>query len=361
MIANNILFRLSRLIDYPLVPPDVIQLNLLYRCNLKCRMCKMQTKDSSLELPLGTLKKLIEQARAMKIKQALFLGGEPFLVAHLFELVKHASARGMTTIVVTNGTLLTDEMLQEIKRSGLSHIVVSLDGSCENVLSPIRGPGVFDKIIANIVRLQEFRRKYRDFRIELNSCITIMDQNIEDLYNIVMLSRKIGFDSVVFQPVVPDNTDQIKCANTAGSSIPPEKIGRMADALDRLIGFKKSGVENYAYIMNSIKNLELIKKYFKGQLARRERPCYVGFNRFQIAQDSKVYFCAPLEGTDEVSFGNIQKDSIKDIWYSSQAREFRRQIKQNGCCCMQRCAYRDNFEQIESFIERMHYFKDPDL
>jgi len=361
MIANNVLFRFSWIIDYPLVPPDVIQLNFLYRCNLKCRMCKMRTKDSSTELPLGALKKLIEEAHAMKIKQVLLLGGEPFLGSYIFELIKHISVRGMTSIVVTNGTLLTNELSEKIKESGLSHIVVSLDGSNENVLSPIRGPWVFDKIIANVCRFQEFKKNNKDFHTELNSCITIMNQNIEDLYNIVILSRKIGFNSVVFQPVVPDNTNQIKSGNTADTNIPPEKMGIMEESLNRLIEFKKSGVENYNYVINSVKNLELIKKYFKGQVRRPERLCYVGFNRFQISQDSKVYFCVPLKGTNEVSFGNIQKDSIKDIWYSSKAREFRKQIKHNSCCCMQRCAYRDNFEQIESLFEKIDYFRDAKL
>jgi MoaA/NifB/PqqE/SkfB family radical SAM enzyme len=355
LVLKNSLFWLSRKIDYPLLPPDILQLNFLYRCNLSCRMCSMKTKDHRLEVPLEVLKKLVDQAGMLGIKQALILGGEPFLSPGLFTLIKHVKKQKMISIVVTNGTLLNSDNLSGIESSGLDHLVISLDGSNEAILGAVRGPGVFATIEENIRKFNEFKTRHPQMATNISNCVTIMQQNIEDLLNIVELSRDWGVVSVVFQPVVANNTDQVKSGNISDTNIPSEKFAQMEMAIDRLIEFKKSSPENYSYVINSIRNLELIKKYFKGTLTRRDRKCYVGFNRFQVTQDNKVYFCVPTEN-NEVSFGNIQNDSIKDIWYSAKAKKYRIKAREIDCCCMQRCSYRDAFEEIESLWEKVRLF-----
>ncbi|MFC2140563.1 SPASM domain-containing protein [Candidatus Auribacterota bacterium] len=99
-----------------------------------------------------------------------------------------------------------------------------------------------------------------------------------------------------------------------------------------------------------------MKKYFKGTLSSHERKCYIGFNRIQCTQDSKIYMCAALEGSDEVSFGNIEKNSLESLWKSDKAANLRKEIKKNKCCCMQRCAYREDFENFEGLIEKIRHF-----
>jgi MoaA/NifB/PqqE/SkfB family radical SAM enzyme len=234
--------------------------------------------------------------------------------------------------------------------------VVSLDASNNKILSSIRGEGVFEKIVSNIHAFQQFKERNKNCATGISNCVTIMNQNIDDLYNIILLSQELKFNDVIFQPVLFDNTNQIKKGNKPGTMIPLERISIMEQAIQELIDFKKSEEKNYNYIINSIKNLELIKKYFKGNIQPEERKCYAGFNRLQITQDSKVYMCAALENSQDVSFANIQKDKLKDLWWSPEARQFRRQIKKSRCCCMQRCASREKFERIEGIWEKVRYF-----
>lgn len=352
LIIDNPLFWLSRLIDYPLIAPDSIQLNFLFRCNLSCRMCKMGDRDPQKELSLSDLKKIVNEASDLGVKEALILGGEPFLRPDLFDLIKHINSRKMKSIVVTNGTLLTEENLEKVKESKLFHIAVSLDAADDKTMSAIRGAGVFGEIIANVERFQKKKNKEKDFHTGISNCVTIMDQNIAGLFDIVKLSKRIGFYDVVFQPVVFDNTNQVMTSDVFDTRIHPDKFPVMEEAINRIIEFKKSGVENHRYIKNSIKNLELIKSYFKGTLKRKDRQCYAGFNRIQATQDSKIYFCVSPAGSHDVSFGNIRESNIKDVWYSAKAREYRKAIRKAKCCCMQRCAYRESFENAESILEK---------
>jgi uncharacterized protein len=92
-----------------------------------------------------------------------FFGGEPLLnqpvMFYLAERLWHATqARGvtMTTSLITNGLLLTPEVVDRLSRWGLTGVKVTLDGDREthDRMRPLRGgQGTFDKIVANLRKL----------------------------------------------------------------------------------------------------------------------------------------------------------------------------------------------------------------
>ena len=47
LFKKNLGFWLSRKIDFPLVPPDTLQLSLTNLCNLRCKMCHVWAGESS--------------------------------------------------------------------------------------------------------------------------------------------------------------------------------------------------------------------------------------------------------------------------------------------------------------------------
>jgi uncharacterized protein len=89
-----------------------------------------------------------------------FFGGEPLLnlpVMYLLAERLHASCaeRGvpLSISIITNGLLLTREIVERLNPLGLTGIKITLDGDREthNRMRPLRGgQGTFDKIVANI-------------------------------------------------------------------------------------------------------------------------------------------------------------------------------------------------------------------
>jgi uncharacterized protein len=92
-----------------------------------------------------------------------FFGGEPLLnlpvMYYLAERMWSATqARGVSnyTSIVTNGLLLTEEVVDRMLAFGLGGIKITLDGDRDthNRMRPLRGgQGTFDRIIANIQRV----------------------------------------------------------------------------------------------------------------------------------------------------------------------------------------------------------------
>jgi uncharacterized protein len=97
-----------------------------------------------------------------------FFGGEPLLNMPVLyylaeELHRACAARGITLAisVITNGLLLTREMVERLNPLGLTGIKITLDGDrdAHNKSRPLRGgQGTFDKIVANMSAVADLTR-----------------------------------------------------------------------------------------------------------------------------------------------------------------------------------------------------------
>jgi uncharacterized protein len=97
-----------------------------------------------------------------------FFGGEPLLNMPVLyylaeELHKACTARGVQLVIslITNGLLLTREMVERLNPLGLTGIKITLDGDREahNIARPLRGgQGTFDKIVANMSAVADLTR-----------------------------------------------------------------------------------------------------------------------------------------------------------------------------------------------------------
>ncbi|MBD3263494.1 MAG: radical SAM protein [Candidatus Omnitrophica bacterium] len=364
LARKNLLFWVSRKIDYPLCPPDMVQVNFTFRCNLRCKMCSMHEQMNRLkgegrqiEIDSVTFGKLIKETKEMGVDNILFIGGEPFLRKDLFELISFARSLGLNTIIVTNGVLLNEDNIRKCIDSGVDWLSISLDAASEASFSRIRGEKVFGKITDNIDRLNLIKKELSKEFPKIVSVCTIMDENLEELLDVVELCKKENIERVIFQPVVINNIDQTKRGDESAPLIRRERLTALDSSIDKLIAYKKKSPENYALIANDFKNLNMIKRYFRGKASIRQRPCYAGYNRLQIVQEGKVYFCV---SQDEyvANFGDVKKDSLKDLWFSKEAKKYRKLIKKCKSPCLQWCSYRDAFIEFRDiFVKRRLFSK----
>ena len=111
--------------------PHVIAWNLTRRCNLECAHCYIAAGPSETadgELSTAECLRIADEILALNPAPLFILsGGEPLLRADLATIASHASARGATVVVGTNGTLLTDERIAELRDAGVTGFAVSVD------------------------------------------------------------------------------------------------------------------------------------------------------------------------------------------------------------------------------------------
>ena len=109
-----------------------INFHLWEPCNMRCKFCFATFQDvKQTILPKGHLPeadafKVVEQIAAAGFKKITFAGGEPLLCKWLPNLIKSAKELGLTTMIVTNGSKLTETFL-EVNKPYLDWIAVSID------------------------------------------------------------------------------------------------------------------------------------------------------------------------------------------------------------------------------------------
>ncbi len=136
------------------------------QCNFACDYCIQGDHGDSERLATWMEGRLDSLAPGRLI--LTFFGGEPLLnmpVLYYLSERTHASctARGVQLVIniITNGLLMTREMVERLNPLGLNGIKITLDGDREahNQSRPLRGgQGTFDKIIANVRAVADLTR-----------------------------------------------------------------------------------------------------------------------------------------------------------------------------------------------------------
>lgn len=129
-IATQIIGEFQKLNHRKWIPS--VNYHLWEPCNMRCKFCFATFQDvKQTILPKGHLPEkealeVVRQIATAGFEKITFAGGEPLLCKWLPHLIKTAKELGMTTMIVTNGSKLTDQFLQENKPY-LDWIAVSID------------------------------------------------------------------------------------------------------------------------------------------------------------------------------------------------------------------------------------------
>ena len=111
--------------------PHVVAWNLTRRCNLECAHCYIAAGPSETaadELTTAECLRIADEILALNPAPMFILsGGEPLLRDDLETIAAHATARGATVVVGTNGTLLTDERITRLRDAGVQGVAVSVE------------------------------------------------------------------------------------------------------------------------------------------------------------------------------------------------------------------------------------------
>ena len=129
-----------------------LHLYLTNKCNMRCPHCYMNAgiKNNN-ELEKSEILLLLQAAANHGVSHLILSGGEIMLCADLVEYINFASKLGMSVELLTNGTLLTEKFILEIKDK-ITRVQVSIDGYDEISNSKIRGKGNFIRVMISYTR-----------------------------------------------------------------------------------------------------------------------------------------------------------------------------------------------------------------
>ena len=195
--------------------PVLSEIAVTYQCNLKCEFCYVGDHPQD-ELSTNDLKKIIFKIyNEAMIPSVSFTGGEPLLRDDIVSLVSYASQTGVWTNLITNGTLLTRDLVQNLKHAGLSSAQVSIEGPDSHVHDAITGQkGAFEAAISGI-------RVLREAGIPVHTNTTLSKNNIAYIFEMVDLAKRLGMSRLSMNLLIPCG----RAANDKDIWMPYSEIG----------------------------------------------------------------------------------------------------------------------------------------
>lgn len=294
--------------------PRNMHIALTGRCNLRCEYCFYANEMVGLrDLPTESWLTIFEKLSAIGLMSVSLTGGEVFTRRDLFELIDGLVANRMRYTLLTNGTLITEDILRAFdvgkRRQRLNIIQVSIDGSRAEIHDRSR-PKSFDRALRGL-------RLLVDAGFPVTVRMTLNQYNYRDLENTVqLLLDDVGV------PTMSTNE-----AMALGSGC--DNQGDLAlTALQRLelMDTFRSLLEHYPNrLLAQAGPQAKLKFYAEMEAARRtgERAdgwqmgtlsaCGCTFVELGIMHDGTIIPCHLLPN---LILGNILTDSICDIWHN---------------------------------------------
>jgi radical SAM protein with 4Fe4S-binding SPASM domain len=178
----------------------VVFWNLTNRCNLACTHCYSSSGPecgSGDELTTAEARELIDDLTAVKIPLVIFTGGEPLVRPDIWDLAGYCRQNGIKTALSTNGTLITDQVAEKIKSSGIEYAGISLDGAIADTHDRFRNtPGAFEKAVAAFACC-------RKAGVRSGVRVTLTRENQDELGALVDLARDLGASRFCLYWLVP--------------------------------------------------------------------------------------------------------------------------------------------------------------
>jgi radical SAM protein with 4Fe4S-binding SPASM domain len=177
--------------------PFVVGWELTLDCNLRCRHCASSAgTHRGGELTLDESLAICDQFPALLVQEVIFTGGEPLLSPNWFAIASRLKVLGIQAGIVTNGTVVSDDVVGQLVDCGITAAGVSIDGP-EAVHDSMRGhAGCFRKASQAVQRLVKGN-------VATTVITSVTSLNIDLLDEVYELVKSLGAWKWQLQPIFP--------------------------------------------------------------------------------------------------------------------------------------------------------------
>ena len=339
------------------------------KCNLNCKMCFRHTwfDEPMCDLSLEDYRHVLDTMP--KTVETIFFGGmgEPLFHKNILEMIRLAAEKGVEVELLTNGTLLTESMINGIMDAGLTRLWISIDDlETHSSINADAVHGELDhsghdhsgRVLSNIRMLNKIRQK-RLSTLCLGITFVAMKSNVHQLSKLPFFIAQHLVDEVNVSNISPtDEASQNEMLYTGlvnmytgpgkGSVLPTVRLP-----------FFDMNIPEAADGIRSLMQKQNFNLYFNDQpVLRKTGYCkFVREGMTFVRADGKVCPCMALlhngytylhnirRKITHCDFGNIQEAPLDAIWNSKEYKTFRRKFDEFEFASCLYCGHCELFEE----------------
>jgi len=270
-------------------------------CNERCIHCYIPHDFKISYIDPDLFYDILTQCKDMRLLHLTISGGEPMLHKNFSDFLKKCKEYDFSVNVLSNLTLLNDEIIEEMKANPMLGVQVSLysmDSNIHDEITQMKGSlektkNAILKLIANDIPLQI-------------SC-PIMKQNKDCYEEVIKWAKKHKIHAGDDYGIIArynHTTQNLSCRLS---------INEIKEIID----------DKVANDSKYIEQLE-IEAEKKKNMTSNDLVCSVCHSSICIADNGNVYPCA---GWQDYIVGNIKETSLNDIWENSQKVQYLRGLR----------------------------------
>ena len=268
-------------------------------CNLRCPECPSGLR--AFTRPTGMLQQnffrdTIDQLSKDLLYLIFYFQGEPYLNPEFLEMVEYASKKGIYTATSTNAHYLNDANAKKTVESGLDRLIISIDGTTQDVYEQYRVGGKLEKVLEGTRNIMKWKKELKSKTPFVFFQFLVVKPNEHQIEDIKQLAKEIGVDDVRFK------TAQVYDYENDPNNLIP--------TIDKYSRYKKNKNNEFEF-KNSLNN-----------------HCWRLWHATVITWDGLVVPCC-FDKDAQHQLGDLKGKPFKEIWHNDQYVNFRRSILQS--------------------------------
>lgn len=264
-------------------------------CNLRCPECPSGLR--AFTRPTGMLQKdffreTIDEMYLHLWYLVFYFQGEPYLNPAFLDMVKYASSKKIYTATSTNAHYLTEENAKKTIESGLDRLIISIDGTTQEVYQQYRVGGQLDKVLEGTRNIIKWRKELKSKTPLVVFQFLVVRPNEHQIEEVKKLAAEMEVDDVWF-----------KTAQVYDFQHDPHQL---IPTINKYSRYRKTA-DGYS---------------FKGKLADH---CWRLWHDPVITWDGLVAPCC-FDKDAQHQMGDLKNSSFREIWKNGTYQQFRRNI-----------------------------------
>jgi len=235
----------------------------------------------------------IDQISKDLLYLVFYFQGEPYLNPGFLDMVSYAASKKIYTATSTNAHYLNDANARRTVESGLDRLIISIDGTTQDVYQQYRVGGNLEKVLEGARNIVKWKKELKSRTPFIFFQFLVVKPNEHQVEEIQTLAREIGVDEVRF-----------KTAQIYDYENDPNQLIPTTEKYSRYKKNKEGKVE------------------FKNDLPNH---CWRLWHATVITWDGLVVPCC-FDKDAVNKLGDLKGKPFREIWHNEQYVDFRKRI-----------------------------------
>ena len=293
--------------------------NVTYVCNYRCQICFTDSgKAAPMELSTSEARKMLDDAREAGVNDIIISGGEPFMRQDLVEILSYMGDLGITARIASNGSLLTDDILSELRaRSLTKSFQISLYTLDRGLYAEIHGtdPEAFNGAIGALGRIQA-----HGFHTTVS--VRLTPKTLPGIPDLIDRARAEGWSTVTIH--CPLHTRRVEDAFPQDADV----LGLLEPVFEHFAGLSEKWLME-TYIPWA--QYHPAMKHLVGKVHVVHRGCRAGRDRLTVNPDGTLSPCVCMD-VEEAHVGNVRTDDLTQVYENAEICTMLRDPAKYGIC-----------------------------